>query len=274
MENTLRKHILFSGASDVIEICQPLRSIGIEGFIYMRHYPNGDFIDLSNQVKWSEFFLSRYFAQKYPLNALERHMLLKEGVNLWTLEGDNVIWQEGSQHFGFGNGITLCKTYNAYKEIVCFYADNNDTFMSQFYLNHVDLLITFVKYFKEKAKRLIRTGEQNKLHNPQFYLSALTKQAKKQPSIAEKQVANQFLTTIDQQSNLEITSPQHDLTVRELDCVQACTEGKSAKEIAEALYISERTVEAHLSNAKKKLNCRNTTQLVFKATRLFPFELI
>jgi LuxR family quorum sensing-dependent transcriptional regulator len=55
------------------------------------------------------------------------------------------------------------------------------------------------------------------------------------------------------------------LAAREIDILYWCGEGKTAWEIGQILGISERTVETHIQNAKKKLDAVNTVQAIAKA---------
>ncbi len=57
------------------------------------------------------------------------------------------------------------------------------------------------------------------------------------------------------------------LTKREKEILQLVCEGLSNKEIAEILYVSERTVVGHKSNLFAKLDCKNTISLMFKAIK-------
>jgi FixJ family two-component response regulator len=52
------------------------------------------------------------------------------------------------------------------------------------------------------------------------------------------------------------------LTDRESEIVDAIVAGRSSKQIAEALSVSQRTVEAHRANALQKLGISNTASLV------------
>ncbi|MBL7089347.1 response regulator transcription factor [Acidovorax sp.] len=54
------------------------------------------------------------------------------------------------------------------------------------------------------------------------------------------------------------------LSSRELEVAQAVARGLSNKEIAERLFISERTVKAHLGSAFEKLHVRDRVQLVLR----------
>jgi DNA-binding NarL/FixJ family response regulator len=63
----------------------------------------------------------------------------------------------------------------------------------------------------------------------------------------------------------ELTSEE--LTPREREVIKLIAEGKANKEIANLLFISTRTVENHRANIMKKLNLKNTSELVKYAIR-------
>lgn len=54
---------------------------------------------------------------------------------------------------------------------------------------------------------------------------------------------------------------------QELSIIEATTEGKTSKEIAQERGLSFRTVESHRRNAMKRLHCRNVSQLVMLLSR-------
>jgi DNA-binding NarL/FixJ family response regulator len=59
------------------------------------------------------------------------------------------------------------------------------------------------------------------------------------------------------------------LTKREKDIVNLIAQGKSNKEIADALFLSELTVKTHRKNIKDKLGAKGKAELIFKSIRLF-----
>lgn len=63
-------------------------------------------------------------------------------------------------------------------------------------------------------------------------------------------------------------SPPRGVTAREIACLQAASDGKSNREIGEALGISERTVKFHFENAFRKLEAKSRGQAVAVARRL------
>jgi LuxR family transcriptional regulator len=58
------------------------------------------------------------------------------------------------------------------------------------------------------------------------------------------------------------------LSARELECLKWTRDSKTAWEVGVILGISERTVNAHISNAMRKLHCFNKHQAVLKAIDL------
>ena len=68
----------------------------------------------------------------------------------------------------------------------------------------------------------------------------------------------EYSNASDSDENADYTS----LTSREIEIIQLLADGLYTKEIAEKLFISDKTVERHKTNILKKLKLRNTAQLV------------
>jgi DNA-binding NarL/FixJ family response regulator len=84
-------------------------------------------------------------------------------------------------------------------------------------------------------------------------------------TIMSQDIARKTLSTFESiRSNTEITPV---LTERELEVIKALAQGKSNKEIALALDISEKTVRNHASNIYNKLHIFDRTQAVIYAIR-------
>jgi DNA-binding NarL/FixJ family response regulator len=58
------------------------------------------------------------------------------------------------------------------------------------------------------------------------------------------------------------------LTPREVEILQFLAQGKSNRDIAEELFISERTVQAHLTNIFAKMQVSSRLEAVLKGIRL------
>lgn len=68
-------------------------------------------------------------------------------------------------------------------------------------------------------------------------------------------------------SKNEMKRPFEDLTRREFEVLQEIARGKSNKEIAASLFITEKTVKTHVSNILAKLSLSDRTQAALYAVR-------
>jgi DNA-binding NarL/FixJ family response regulator len=67
--------------------------------------------------------------------------------------------------------------------------------------------------------------------------------------------------------NRDSKSPTDDLTKRELEVLVEIAKGKSNKEIASSLFITEKTVKTHVSNVLAKLSLQDRTQAALFAVK-------
>lgn len=79
--------------------------------------------------------------------------------------------------------------------------------------------------------------------------------------------ATTHLLTHLNNKNKEEKSPLDELTNRERDVLREIANGKSNKEIASSLFITEKTVKTHVSNVLAKLNLSDRTQAALFAVR-------
>lgn len=84
-------------------------------------------------------------------------------------------------------------------------------------------------------------------------------------TIMAQDIAEKMLKTFEGIRNDADLAPR--LTERELEVIKALAHGKSNKEIAHTLGISEKTVRNHASNIYKKLHIFDRTQAVIYAIR-------
>lgn len=69
-------------------------------------------------------------------------------------------------------------------------------------------------------------------------------------------------------STANIDAPYAQLSAREMEVLQLAALGQMSKEIADALYLSKRTVDYHLGNVFYKLGVSNRIRAVSAARRL------
>jgi DNA-binding NarL/FixJ family response regulator len=83
------------------------------------------------------------------------------------------------------------------------------------------------------------------------------------PGLWEKSLANQSPPT---PTRLTIPPELGELSPRELEVLRLIASGASNREIAQALYISERTVKNHVTSILTRLNLRDRTQAALFAS--------
>ncbi|MGW1759089.1 response regulator [Streptomyces mirabilis] len=71
----------------------------------------------------------------------------------------------------------------------------------------------------------------------------------------------------------QVVDPEQDLSHREIEVVRLLAEGRSNRDIAEALYLSEATVKTHLVRVYRKLRVDNRAAAVSAAVRRGLLEL-
>jgi DNA-binding NarL/FixJ family response regulator len=85
------------------------------------------------------------------------------------------------------------------------------------------------------------------------------------PGLFEKMIAAPVVDVVEEPTN---ERPEYEeLTPREQEVLRLIAAGKSNREIAEALYISERTVKNHVNSILRRLNLRDRTQAAIWATQ-------
>ena len=63
------------------------------------------------------------------------------------------------------------------------------------------------------------------------------------------------------------------LTGREREVFELLVQDKTTREIAEVLFISEKTVRNHISNVMKKLNVKGRSQAVVELVRMDEIQI-
>ena len=95
-----------------------------------------------------------------------------------------------------------------------------------------------------------------------------TRTALPQNEVNELSLLSQHALDVFSQIQIVPEQQHNPLSARELEVVSLTAQGKTSVEIGQILTLSDHTVNAYLTNAIRKLDCVNRTQLVAKALRL------
>ncbi|MDR1756150.1 MAG: response regulator transcription factor [Culturomica sp.] len=97
-------------------------------------------------------------------------------------------------------------------------------------------------------------------------LAAIRKVAAGENFFSEELLFN-ILNNMREHQKTTAIFPENELSGRELEILYHVCKGESNQEIADALFISKRTVDKHRANLLSKTGCRNTAALVMYAIR-------
>ncbi len=86
-------------------------------------------------------------------------------------------------------------------------------------------------------------------------------------AVIDPAIAGRVLAELRSPGNLESKSPESELTERDIDILRLLTKGLSNQEIAERLYIAEKTVRNRLTLIYRMLHLENRTQAALYAAR-------
>lgn len=236
--------------SDIIEkISAPLfTNFKITNFGFVKIFNNGTMLRLSTGKEWTKkYFENQYYNDNifYDFNDIAEN---SQKIKVSTNEPSGGVYSALFDH-NIWNIFTLYERTPQGRQVWFFATDKNNTEMVNFYFNRLNVLQDFMKYFTKSASSLL-IPESNNLIRTELNLT-------NQKHVEEMRI-KKFLREIGK-SEKTSTYP---LSSRELECIQHIIMGKSAKETAQCLNISFRTVEAHLNNIKQKTGCKKLSALI------------
>jgi DNA-binding CsgD family transcriptional regulator len=269
-----------ANAQHVAELASPLMSLGVLGLVFLRVYPDGSIINMPSRADWT--YRSMY-AGAYCKNEVADCITTREGLSLWALNSNNKTFQDVKQYFGLGNGITFTENKQEYTQIMMLYADADDTQINHTYLQHLEVLKKFTRFFEQQAHQLIEQAQASKnsfTHHPLLHQDS--------PKGTGHKLADweALLASVDQGKTLDwdtlfglsceemrslLKKPSYrinkdaltvSLSKMELMTIALLLKGKHAGEIRHSLGIGQSTVESYLINIKNKLGVHRKSELI------------
>jgi DNA-binding NarL/FixJ family response regulator len=115
--------------------------------------------------------------------------------------------------------------------------------------------------YGERAIRAGARGYLNKQEATKKVIPAIRSILAGEIFVSEKMTAA-LLHKLSGGTKIEGATPAEILTDRELEVFQLLGQGQGVRQIAENLFVSVKTVEAHRENIKKKMNFQTSSELL------------
>ena len=260
-ELKFERHISASFAQDLTDLLSPLKyCCNINHFAYQKLYATKEVEFVTTHPDITDFFWQNKFYEKIFFGNIDNY---KTGHYLMTLLNDQHIekvTQAIKQGFNIDNNFVVIKKRTDFCEFYYFATKKENNTINGFYLNNIDLFENFILYFKEKAHKMLVKIAENKF----FFPNSNDKSILAKPENSKICPLNEVYKTYKRINNDNITLNKF-LTAKELSCLKHVIQGLSAKETAQLMNISNRTVEKHIENIKNKLKCKNKSALILKS---------
>ncbi len=239
---------------EIDTICDPIKQLGITYFHYIKTYSSGARISLSNYADWMNYYYTNKLYKNPFINKNPFHNY--NSCHLWHDNKDSEIFQQLKINFGIADGITLVDRNKQTCEFYYFgFNKITRADIKSFYLHKASLLKRFILYFKDKGHHIIEEAGKNKLFLEKNYTHST-------PLSGHTKEIIQFIESTNiKYYRISTSSGSIKFTKKEFLCLRYMLQGCSAKETANHMEISYRTVETHLKNAKCKLKCYKKSEI-------------
>lgn len=246
------KHYFATVRDDVQQLLKPLNQYGINYFSYSSFNRNNEEEFLSTDFTSCMIYVNEKYYQNLFCGDPDDY---QNGAVLWSDIANSCpaaakMFGQFKQEAGVANGVVITEKYQDKAIQFYFAGDWENYWLNSFYMNNLDILYAFIRYFKESGAGLLKQASQHKVYVPnagdKTLLAMKDNRYWHSPHIAEKQL---------------FASKLYGLTKRELECIDYLAKGYTYKMIAKVMDISHRTVEKHLSSAKEKTGSNNLCKL-------------
>jgi len=255
------KHPSFIYADDISYLCEPLRKLNISYFAHVRIDHKKQFSTLSANPE----FLHHYLKNRYYIADI--HMVNEKQF------GDFFVWngiEFSGQSAKMCNEAANFKVYNPFtiiekkKDYIDYYHFANATKnkqINQVYLANIDLLKRFIAYFNDHVRR---SKLLSKAYNFKFSIAGIQPVAFEDITLALNR--DEFSKSVDIHLNSaqKLYFENAVLSKRQSEILQHVIRGKTLKEIAYIMGLSQHTVGHYFEMIKIKLNVNSKSELILK----------
>lgn len=271
-EDDVKQTIEFANASTIKSMAKLLaRHTPITYFAHTRTYDEGYVSSLTSEPDILIDFVKKeiYNHAKY----IQLPGVIKDSYNLWEMDKGTLTESEA---FSSGvmlardiaNGLTIVKNRNGYCDFYTFATTPEKKEVNSFYLNNLDILEKFIRFYHAECQKLIKILHLRVLRDKLILLQPLEKAVMEENNSYNLDGLNHILNSQNGISNSFKTLP---LTKRQIDIAELLIYGKTNAEIAQLMSVSHRTVEHYIAAIRERLGIASKAELtIFLLNHLKP----
>ena len=213
---------------------------------------------------------------KHRVFVVDDHPIVRQGLaQLINSEPDLVVSGQGEDAYGSLRAIRENKPDLCLVDVSLKDSDGIEL-LKELKAQAPELPVLILSMHDESlyAERALRAGAKGyimKQEAPQTLLGAIRKVLNGEVYVSEKMGATLLQRMVGSKKS-QAALPMDRLTDRELEIFRMIGAGMSVKEIADKLFLSAKTVEAHREHIKEKLNLKSSAELLRFAIRNAPGE--
>lgn len=228
------------------KICAPLAHIGIPYLWYYFIEADGTFGTLSNDIEYVEYYIASNMHLTVPYYSHPSYF--KSGYVFTPCTFKDYQQKTVKSLYSMDYIFLVLKAQETKVEGFGFYNRNLNSQDLLNYLPNIDLLEKFICYFKREAAHLIK--KQRDFNIQSEIGQDFFKKDNSLPLFKNNLKTQNFLKDV------------YHLSPQEERCLELFKQGYTAQASASILNISNRTVEAHINNVKKKFKCHSKLELL------------
>lgn len=255
------------------KLTKPLSHLGLNGFFYSILTTDGYCLPVSNRpdVMNEYVFNHLYIFNPFLCNPDNYHHNQMLMTSDFKFESYHKAQEYIDRKYGFSNFLGIYKKRGELTHILWFSTSDSSLPLSTICLNNVALLSHFGDHFLEEWQYSLHKIEPYMINiaanmGPMFFVI--------DPIFKSKSEKSKRLKLLQEAGILDESYSEFDqLTTRELSYLKLIAAGKRAREIANDLELSRRTVEHYIESIKEKLFCSSKPELIEKLQLYQKFKL-
>ncbi len=277
--NVINKHPVLLHASDIEDICRPLSKLNISYFAHVNIDKAGQFSAVSNHPEFHKHYLQQgyHHADIHLANSV-----LTAKYIIWdslVCSGESEQMNQDAEALNIRHTFTIIDKNATGDNFYHFSTHIKEHSFNQTYLSNIDLLEMFVSYFHacmNHSKKLLKAYEfkysldksdaECNINTGSFSLCLGDTRAEFMRELSMPRAGSKTEAKRLQKNNALLIHKDTNQAValyrQQLKCMVLLMEGHTAREIADKINLSCRTVNHYLENLRNKLGCRTSKELI------------